>query len=369
MVLQWGKLRRGRAFFVVSLAVVAAASVAAVLLHAAPAVPFWEKPESGGYYLVGPPETRDRLRTLFAILEGGGPEEAFAATREISAVFLAEGENGRLISFLGERMAAFPEDPYGGFHLLTVAYAHLRNGSDAVALRYFDLLVRNFPDVRVNGESVHFLALTQLIELNDNPYRQLSYLDELLSRFPDRVDGPALLYRLALVQESLGRWDDAMDSYSRFLARGTGPIHGYPEAYDEARRRVNLYHSSRNWTFDSLRSLADSVRSAVEAGNGARLRDMQAGANFFTRSWGHDDIVAMNRNPFNVAGFMRGAQLHAANDFHRSSTENEVLMRTWGWPMSVPVWYMYFRKVDFPADPSVHGRWEWAGIYFGESLR
>ena len=25
-------------------------------------------------------------------------------------------------------------------------------------------------------------------------------------------------------------------------------------------------------------------------------------------------------------------------------------------------------KVNFPADPEIHGRWEWAGIYFGEKL-
>jgi len=25
--------------------------------------------------------------------------------------------------------------------------------------------------------------------------------------------------------------------------------------------------------------------------------------------------------------------------------------------------------VNFPADPKVHGNWEWAGIYFGEKMQ
>ena len=29
---------------------------------------------------------------------------------------------------------------------------------------------------------------------------------------------------------------------------------------------------------------------------------------------------------------------------------------------------VYFRKVNFPLDPDIHGNWEWAGIYMGEKL-
>ncbi|MCI6442425.1 MAG: tetratricopeptide repeat protein, partial [Spirochaetia bacterium] len=46
----------------------------------------------------------------------------------------------------------------------------------------------------------------------------------------------------------------------------------------------------------------------------------------------------------------------------------EAYLRTTGWSNYVNVWYLYFRKVNFPADPEIHGRWEWAGIYYGEKL-
>jgi len=48
------------------------------------------------------------------------------------------------------------------------------------------------------------------------------------------------------------------------------------------------------------------------------------------------------------------------------SNSDEVFLRTWGWPVVVPVWHLYFRRVHFPADPAVHGRWEWVGVYYGD---
>jgi len=43
-------------------------------------------------------------------------------------------------------------------------------------------------------------------------------------------------------------------------------------------------------------------------------------------------------------------------------------LRTWGWHQYLSTWYLYFRKIYFPADPEIHGRWEWAGIYYGEKF-
>ena len=66
---------------------------------------------------------------------------------------------------------------------------------------------------------------------------------------------------------------------------------------------------------------------------------------------------------------MLGNKIHCADGLDPSSTPTEAYFRTWGWSNRyVTVWYLYFRKVNFPSDPSVHGRWEWAGIYFGEKL-
>ncbi len=69
-----------------------------------------------------------------------------------------------------------------------------------------------------------------------------------------------------------------------------------------------------------------------------------------------------------MRSFMRGNRIRYSAELDPSSSPTEAYLRTTGWSNYVNVWYLYFRKVNFPADPEIHGRWEWAGIYFGEKL-
>lgn len=318
------------------------------------------------YFLAGSGEKQENIRLLFSLLdrEEDGTDANFAVVREISGAFFREGEYSRLINFLAERIVRFPDDPFNTYHLLMIAYANIRNGSDAIAARYFEMIVKNYPDLEVNGESAHLLSLLWLIDFEKNPERLARYYNELLSRFPDGIKKGEILFRLASVYERTGNWDGAMQAYSEFLRQDKMTVPGFPEAESTARQKVNFNNSARNWTFESLPALTAAVRSAIENGSPYTLRGIQAGVNFFTRSWGQDNIIS--RNPINIAEFMRGARIRYADSFHERSGENEAFLRTWGWPMTVSVWYLYFRKVDFPADPAVHGNWEWAGIYFGE---
>ena len=48
------------------------------------------------------------------------------------------------------------------------------------------------------------------------------------------------------------------------------------------------------------------------------------------------------------------------------SNEREAYLETWNWQYQVGKWYFYFSKIDYPADPELNGKWEWAGIYFGD---
>ena len=318
-------------------------------------------------FLVGPRENRDYLKTLFAMLDapGNSPEKNFAVTREISDNFFRQGEYGALIHFLGARTVRFPDDPFNGYHLLRIAYAHIRQGSELIAARYFDLIVKNYPDLTINGTSIHLPCLLRLIELNDDPVQQVWYYHELISRFPGEIELGVVWFRLAEAYGRVGNWAGAMQAYSAFLSHGSPTVPGFPNAERHARQQVNLNGSARNWTFESLPALVSAVRHAFDTNNANQLRNMQAGVGFFTRSWGQDDIVS--RQPFNIVPFVRGARIRYADRFHELSNSEEAYLRTWGWPMVISVWYLYFRRIHFPADPMVHGRWEWAGIYFGES--
>ena len=69
-----------------------------------------------------------------------------------------------------------------------------------------------------------------------------------------------------------------------------------------------------------------------------------------------------------MASWARGKRIRYADNLDEASNPNEAYLRTWGWATYVPIFYFYFRKVDFPLNPDIHGNWEWAGIYLGNKL-
>ncbi|WP_237706474.1 hypothetical protein [Treponema sp. JC4] len=85
-------------------------------------------------------------------------------------------------------------------------------------------------------------------------------------------------------------------------------------------------------------------------------------------SWKQDEMDANAQEEFSMRSFMRGNRIRFADSLDPSSTPSEAYLRTTGWSTYVPVWYLYFRKVNFPLDSDIHGNWEWAGIYMGEKL-
>ena len=358
------KIKTKRAMIVIPILVILAAfaTVSAATFQGSDAA------DISAHFLAGSRENKEQLRALFAFLDApeNSPETNFAIAREIAHNYFRNGEYGRLIHFLGGRTVMFPDDPFNSYYLLMIAYAHMRRGSTPIAARYFNLIVKNHPDLEVNGTSIHLTCLLQLIEMNDNPELQMWYYHELLSRFPDDIDRGIIWFRLAQIYESLGLWNDSIRAYATFLTQANRVVPGFPNAEAHARRIVAFSNSPRNWTFATLPELTAAVRGALETNNGARLRGMQAGVNFFTRSWGQGDI--QSSQPFNIQNFLWGVRIRVADRFHERSNESEVFLRTWGWQQAVPVWYFHFRQIHFPADPAVHGRWEWAGIYYGESL-
>ena len=91
--------------------------------------------------------------------------------------------------------------------------------------------------------------------------------------------------------------------------------------------------------------------------------------NFFAMSWKSSETDANALENFSMKGFMVGQRIRYSAKLDETSNPNEAYLRTWGWNRThVNVWYLYFRKVNFPIDPDIHGRWEWAGIYYGEML-
>jgi len=322
------------------------------------------------YYITGSEEEKNNFKDLFILLkmEESGSEGEFAVTREIAASFARIKDFDRVINFLSARIINNPSDPYNSYYLLMIAYAHLQLGSEPIAAMYFELIIENYPDLIVNDESIHFICLGQLINLNEYPERQVWYYQELISRFPEKIDLGIAYFMLGQACENIGNWDDALQAYASYLPYTGTIITGYPNADQYARQQVDFSKSPKDWTFESLPALREAIESALDASSARTLMRYQAKVNFFTRSWEQVENDDSGMVDFTLSEFMYNNRIRYAATLDSSSNDTEAFLRTTGWYSNLSTWYLYFRKIYFPQDPEIHGRWEWAGIYYGEKF-
>jgi tetratricopeptide (TPR) repeat protein len=322
------------------------------------------------YYITGSRENRENLRELFTLLAGEAvsTENEFAVIREIANNYARQGEYGRLIHFLSSHTINYPGDPYNSYYLLMIAYAYTQQEAYPAAVLYFDLIVKNYPDLTINGQSIHLTCLKQLIELTEKSDQRLWYYQELLSRFSEKIDPGMAWFMLAQTYEQVGNWNGAIQAYTQYLPYAGTVIPGFPNADHYARQQVDFSKSPKDWTFESLPALLGAVRDAMDEGSPYRLRRCQAKVNFFARSWEQGETDDSGMADFNLSDFMRGNRIRYAEQLDASSNATEAYLRTWGWSQYISTWYLYFRKIYFPSDPEIHGRWDWAGVYYGEKF-
>ena len=322
------------------------------------------------YYITGSEEDKNNLKELFHLLkmEETGSEGEFAVTREIAASFARLKDFDRVINFLSARVINNPSDPYNSYYLLMIAYAHLQLGSEPIAALYFEMIIENYPDLIANDESIHFICLGQLINLNNNPVRQVWYYQEIISRFPEKIDLGVAYFMLGQACEIIGYWDEAIKAYSSYLPYTGTIITGYPNADQYARQQVDFSKSPKDWTFESLPALRQAIEDALDNSSVRSLIRYQAKVNFFTRSWEQMETDDAGMVDFSLSEFMYNNRIRYASTLDSSSNDTEAFLRTTGWYSNLSTWYLYFRKIYFPQDPEIHGRWEWAGIYYGEKF-
>ena len=322
------------------------------------------------YYITGTREEKEILKKYFAMLghEAENSQEQFAVIREIANNYIQQKNYGRLINFLSSRIHHSPSDPNNAYYLFMIAYGYQQMDAHPAAAIYFDIIVKNYADLSISGKSIHLACLKQLITLEKDPQQRVWYYEELISRFHDQIDIGPSYFMLAQAYEAIGEWNNAIRSYTQFLSHPGSDIPGFPDADNYAKRLVDFNNSAKDWSFENLDSLVNAIKTALDAGSSSRLWQYHAKSNFFTRTWEHGDIYdggVAGHAVFNLSDFMRGSRIRYADSLDVSSNANETYLKTWGWQY-ISTWYLYFRKINFPLDPEIHGRWEWAGIYYGE---
>ena len=326
---------------------------------------------SRAIWLVGSQEDKHELRVLMGMLDerSASPLERFAAVREISSILLRQKEYGRLATFLTDIADRRPDDPYDAWYIFTSAWCYDSEGAEPIASLYYERVVKDYPDLEVDGKSIHYQSLLRLISTVRSPERRIAFFTTLITKFQDRVDMGRMLFLLGKEYEKVGDWAKAIETYARFLPLYSSQIPGYPDAFTYARNIVDFYNSPKDWAYEDLNELVGNIEKALDTRNAAMLAKLRAKVNFFSMSWHQDEGDANSQVLFDFAALMTGGPVRHADALDSSSNTREAYLKTWGWSDRVGTWYLYFRKINFPADPEIHGRWEWAGIYFGEKMQ
>jgi tetratricopeptide (TPR) repeat protein len=320
-------------------------------------------------YYLGTFEQNQELRELFRLFNREKDQEnRFVLITQIANGLANTGRIDREILFLTTHVERNPGDVYNGFYLLLVADAYRDMKAVPLAIHYYRRILSNYGDLLVKGTSIHLQSLQELLALETNPEDKIGHYKELFSRFPDQSPGTNWYY-MAKSYEEIGEWEQAIQAYQKYIGSADTHIPGEPRALRDAFEMVSFYYyPDKNWTMPNLDDLVAAVKDAILSKNIAKLRKYQAQVNFFQEPWDQQPLVDSDNVNYNITNYLPSSNVTIDSQLDVSANENEATLRTTGWNFRPPTWYLYFRKVDFPANPDINGQWEWSGIYFGEKL-
>ncbi len=300
------------------------------------------------------------------LMEDADPALRYTALEPIISKARTLGEFDWLISILGSVLERNPDDPYGAYYLMSMAEGAGSTDSDELALDYLRRLLNNYPDLIVNNRSIHHLALREITLNTHSPREAIAAREEIQTRFSDRINVSTNHFYLASEYKKIGEWESMYDHYKAFLADSDAVIPGVPDARSIAGDALRFHSGDKSWTMVSLDSLVQTIKYAIQSQNIQLLHRYQS-ENFFFMNWSQETSDSFTHIPMTLGSFLTN-RVRYKKELDEYSNDREAFLWTAGWTWKIPTWYLYFRKIDYPVDPEINGRWEWGGIYFGERI-
>jgi len=310
----------------------------------------------------------DDFMELLAIARHRGvePNVRYAALEPVISRSRDADEIDWVASLLGRTVERHPGDPYGAYYLMALAEGARQAGSEELALDYLRRLLKNYPDLEIRGRSLHLIAMGQIAAKTDDPREAIAMRRDMQRRFPDRIDPGRNLYALASEYRKIGMWTEMYAAWEEFLDYPDTVIPGVPDARTRVMAGLAFHNSDKSWTMESLDDLVNTVKYAIRTQD-VRLLNRYQAENFFLMNWSQETSDSFTHIPMTLGSFLKSS-IRYRQDLEEFSNDREAYLWTAGWTWKIPTWYLYFRRIDYPADPEINGRWEWAGIYFGERL-
>lgn len=298
-------------------------------------------------------------------------ESRFTAMQDLTSKMLQENRTDDLCVFLTNFVEHNPEDKYNAYWLFVVAMVHVEKEDTITAAYYFDRILNNYNDLLVENKSIHLAALTNLVKISDDAETRIRCLQKLITEFPTHSNLSENYMRLGLEYELSGQWENALRAYKSFLNQEDAPtieIPGIQNPFFRAQRMINLSRTGTSRKYDSPQELKDAVVKALRNSDGRALDRCKSTHSFFAMTWKNTEFDPNTQTTFSFVPLLQGKTIRWDDEFDEDSRAAEVYLRTEGWRIDYSVWYLCFRKINFPPNPAIHGKWEWVGVYYGEKI-
>lgn len=329
---------------------------------------------------------------LFGILQNQNPQSyttQFLLVYQLNQLLLNEEKYQDALSLLSKyNLTLKEEDPFQSFYYYLLGENYEKNNQREVAILYYETLLREFSDIKINNYSLHKNILEKMIQLEGNPYKRKQYNSVLLERFVEEAspsEKSLWLYRMGDILEEIGDFEKAIsyyDSFLKFKEAGLPDsiLRKKPNLYEVIQNKIMFHYSSKNWTFVSLNKLVKQIKDSIKKGDSYGLNRLRNPNSFFIHTWaqelGEEALDTDNTENLNVSSnnemisfFMtflsRGPSIKFQDNLDSGSSQELVYLGSSGWDR-INTWYFVFRQVDYPLDPELNNSWEWIGIYLGE---
>lgn len=326
-----------------------------------------QQTQNYSHYLCGDQENQRKLNFLFETLKKQDSSESrFIINFEIYRIMTSLNQSALLNAYFLEQVQWYPEDPCNGYYLNMIASYYQSRKMPQMAEIYYKRIVRNHPAIEANGQSIEQNALSHLSRICIHPDEKILYPSLLIEKYSTNEELAPIYSTLAKGYEELGDWSSAIQAWKKFLKSPYAGIQGEENLRRNISNKVRFYeYENKNWVSANLDTLVGEIRWAIRTKNDEAIERKMSKVDFFTLSWAEDEREAKENFLSGLSSFIRQPILFKAQA-ERTPNDKEAYWETSQWRWQIPRWYLYFRRIDFPADPSIHGKWEWAGIYFGE---
>ena len=323
-----------------------------------------------GYYINLGRSERKVFTRLYSSLQGEELyEKKFIIMRQLLELLSGAASNAEINLFLTTYVEQNRPDPFNAYYLMIVARNYREDMAYPFAISYYERILKNYQDIKYMGNSIHYLCLRDLLDMIEDTDARIVYYKDIIARFSELINIGETYYYLGDTYAQAGEWEQAIQAYRKFLDFSDLSVAGDSYARERVQALLAFYNTDKNWTFESLDVLVDTVINAINEAKFRRdsrlLRKYMTKVNFFAVSWEEGEGTTEPEFVDNLGTFL-SPRITVDRKLDRASNQQEAYLKSSGWSYRISTWYLYFQKINFPADSEIHGNWEWAGIYFGE---